>query len=180
VVEYLDTSARYQALIQRAHADGVARMQDRLARQAEAGQPIESLKALYDLWVDAAEDAYAEVALSDEFREVFGAMSNAQTRLRQLQQQQAEQCCRELGMPTRSEVASLGQRLQEVRRELRSRPAPADALTALRAEVAALKRRLDAVEGKPAAAARTPAKAAAPAKRKPTAAARTATTRKRK
>jgi polyhydroxyalkanoate synthesis regulator phasin len=180
VVEYLDTSARYQALIQRAHADGVARMQDRLARQAEAGQPLESLKALYDLWVDAAEDAYAEVALSDEFREVFGAMSNAQTRLRQLQQQQAEQCCRELGMPTRSEVASLGQRLQEVRRELRSRPAPADALTALRAEVAALKRRLDAVEGKPAAAARTPAKAAAPAKRKPTAAARTATTRKRK
>jgi hypothetical protein len=107
-------------------------------------------------------------------------MSNAQTRLRQLQQQQTEQCCRELGMPTRSEVASLGQRLQEVRRELRSRPAPADALTALRAEVAALKRRLDAVEGKPAAAARTPAKAAAPAKRKPTAAARTATTRKRK
>jgi polyhydroxyalkanoate synthesis regulator phasin len=180
MLEYLDTSARYQALIQRANADGVARLQDRLARQAETGQPVESLKALYDQWVDAAEDAYADAALSDEFREVFGAMSNAQTRLRQLQQQQTEQCCRELGMPTRSEVASLGQRLQEVRRELRSRPAPADALAALRAEVAALKRRLDAVESKPAAAARTRAKAATPAKRKPAAAARTATTRKRK
>lgn len=180
MVEYLDTSARYQALIQRANADGVARMQERLASRAGEGQPVESLKALYDLWVDAAEDAYADAALSDEFREVFGAMSNAQTRLRQLQQQQTEQWCRELGMPTRGEVASLGQRLQEVRRELRSRPAAPDALAALRAEVAALTRRLDAVEGKPVAAARTPGKAAAPAKRKPAAPApRTAAPRKR-
>ena len=27
-----------------------------------------TVRGLYDLWVDAAEDAYAEVALSDEFR----------------------------------------------------------------------------------------------------------------
>ena len=151
-IECLETQARYQALIQRAHAQGMERMQEKLAEQAGAGHPVDSMKAIYDTWVDAVEEAYAEVALSDEFRDVFGAMSNAQMRLRQLQQQQTEQWCREQGMPTRSEVASLGQRLQEVRRELRAshpeRSVPGGALAALQAEVAALKRRLDAVDGK--------------------------------
>jgi hypothetical protein len=159
MVDYLETIARYRALIERAHAQGMERMQEKLAQLAAAGHPAETMKAMYDTWVDAAEDAYAEVALSDEFREVFGAMSNAQMRLRQLQQQQIEQWCRELGMPTRSEVASLGQRLQEIRREWRaSRPEKAAAsdssLSALQAEVAGLKRRIDVIEGKrkPAAA----------------------------
>jgi len=165
-IECLETQARYQALIQRAHAQGMERMQEKLAQQAGAGRPVDSMKAIYDTWVDAVEEAYAEVALSDEFRDVFGAMSNAQMRLRQLQQQQTEQWCREQGMPTRSEVASLGQRLQEVRRELRAgrsrKPgASDDVLHALREEVAALKRRVDALAGKrkPAAAsaARSPA-----------------------
>lgn len=162
MIEYMETQARYQTLIQRAHAKGMERMQAKQAQQAAAGHSVESMKAMYDLWVDAAEEAYAEVALSDEFREVFGAMSNAQMQLRQLQQQQTEHWCREQGMPTRSEVNSLGQRLQEVRRELRaSRPEKATtaegALAGLKAEVAALKRRIDALEGKrkPAAATKT-------------------------
>lgn len=86
---------------------------------AEPGFQVDSLKALYDLWVDAVEEAYAEIALSDEFREAYAAQGNTQMRVRQLQQQQVEQWCREIGLPTRSEVATLGQRLQELRRELR-------------------------------------------------------------
>jgi len=163
MAEYLETSSRYQELIQRANAEGAARLQARLEKLADAGQAVESLKALYDLWVEVAEEAYAEAALSHEFRESYGAMANAQMRVRKLQQQWTEQWCRELGMPTRSEVASLGRRLQEVRRELRARPQEAgrdDALAALKADVAALKRQLDAlgqVPGEQAAAAAAPA-----------------------
>jgi polyhydroxyalkanoate synthesis regulator phasin len=114
----MQASARYQTLIQRAGAQGMERLQDKLAEHAEPGRQIDSLKALYDLWVDAAEEAYAEVALSDEFREVYGEMVNTQMHVRQLQQQQTEQLCQQLGVPTRSEVSSLGERLQAVRREL--------------------------------------------------------------
>ncbi len=47
-------------------------------------------------------------------------------------------------MPTRSEVTALGKRLQELRREVRatSSTAGSDEVSALRAEVAALKRQL--------------------------------------
>lgn len=152
MLEYLETSARYQALIQRANAQGVERMQAKLAYRSEHGQPIESLKALYDVWVDAAEEAYAEIALSDEFREAYGAMVNAQMHVRHLQQQETERFCRELGMPTRSEVASLGQRMQELRRE-----------------VAELKRKRNAAVVTPlkAAAAKAPAAKAPVAKAAP-------------
>lgn len=116
LLDHQQASAHYQQLVARAQAQGAERMQHKLA---EPGFQAGSLKAMYDLWVDAVEEAYAEIALSDEFREAYAAQGNTQMRVRQLQQQQVEQWCREVGLPTRSEVATLGQRLQELRRELR-------------------------------------------------------------
>jgi hypothetical protein len=158
-------------------------LQEKLAQHAEPGRQIDSLKGLYDLWVDASEEAYADIALSDEFREVYGEMVNTQMRVRQLQQQQTEQLCQQLGVPTRSEVSSLGERLQALRREFRASRAgasadPADEIMALRRELAALKRRLAnapaaAVAAKKAAPAKPPVvakkKATAKAARKPVA-----------
>jgi polyhydroxyalkanoate synthesis regulator phasin len=116
LLDHQQASARYHELLARAQAQGAERMQRKLA---EPGFQVTSLKAMYDLWVDAVEEAYAQVALSDEFREAYAAQGNTQMRVRQLQQQQLEQWCREVGLPTRSEVATLGQRVQELRRELR-------------------------------------------------------------
>ncbi|MHB1273842.1 MAG: poly(R)-hydroxyalkanoic acid synthase subunit PhaE [Rhodanobacter sp.] len=166
VLESLQASARYQSLIQRANAQGMERLQDKLALHAEPGRQIDSLKALYDLWVDAAEEAYAEIALSDEFREVYGEMVNSQMRVRHLQQQQTEQICQQLGVPTRAEVSSLGERLQSLRREFRAGHAPspqdlAGEIATLRQELAELKRQL--VDGKESASTATKRAAAEPA-----------------
>lgn len=146
MLDSAEQQRRYQALILRANAQGLERLQNKLADHAEPGRQVESLKALYDLWIDSAEEAYAEIALSDEFREVYGAMVNAQMLERQLMQQQLEELCRQLGLPTRSEVDSLGKRLQELRREQRaaSGGSAANELAALRAELAAMKKQLAA------------------------------------
>lgn len=151
MLESLEQQRRYQALLARANAQGLERLKDKLAQHAEPGREIESLKALYDLWIDAAEEAYADIALSDEFQAVYGAMVNAQMHQRQLQQRQLEDYCRQWGMPTRSEVDSLGRRLQEVRRELRAgdRAAHSRELAGLRAEVAALSKQLSDATGAP-------------------------------
>ncbi|MEO7052255.1 MAG: poly(R)-hydroxyalkanoic acid synthase subunit PhaE [Rhodanobacter sp.] len=147
VLAQMQASARYQQLIQQASAQGMQRLQDKLVEHAEPGRQIDSMKALYDLWVDASEEAYAEVALSEEFREAYGEMVNTQMRVRQLQQEQTEKFCRKLGVPTRGEVSSLGERLQALRREFRaSRGAGpvdhADEVGTLQREVSALKRQL--------------------------------------
>jgi hypothetical protein len=170
-LESMQASARYQALIQRANTQGMQKLQDKLAEHAEPGRQIESLKALYDLWVDAAEEAYAEIALTDEFRESYGAMANSQMRVRSLQQQQTEQLCQQWGLPTRREMDTLGERLQQVRREARASRAGTTVdhskeITDLRRELAELRRQLAGAEMKPvparrSAAKKAPAKAAA-------------------
>ncbi|UJJ52506.1 MULTISPECIES: poly(R)-hydroxyalkanoic acid synthase subunit PhaE [Rhodanobacter] len=168
LLESMRASVRYQELIQRANTQGMQRLQDKLA---EPGRQIDSLKGLYDLWVDASEEAYAEIALSDEFREVYGEMVNTQMRVRQLQQQQTEQLCQQLGVPTRSEVSSLGERLQALRREFRASRAGAsvdrdDEIVALRRELAALKRQLAGGQAAaPATSKAAPSKAAAAARK---------------
>lgn len=191
----MQASAKYQELIQRANTQGTQRLQEKLAEHAAPGRQVDSLKGLYDLWVDASEEAYAGIALSDEFRDAYGDMVNTQMRVRQLQQQQTEQMCRQLGVPTRSEVSSLGERLQALRREFRAGQAGAstdraDEIMALRREVAALKRQLAggsaAVKpaAKKAASARSSAATRKPATkstRKPAAPSKaTASPRKRK
>ncbi|HEX5961108.1 MAG TPA: class III poly(R)-hydroxyalkanoic acid synthase subunit PhaE [Rhodanobacteraceae bacterium] len=127
---------RYNVLIARASKRAFEVFEDKLAERAEPGRQIDSVRGLYDLWVDAAEDAYAEIALSDEFREVYGALVNAQMRVRQNLQREVERVAIDLGMPTRTEIDSMGKRLHELHRDAKNR---AEALPDLAAEVAALR-----------------------------------------
>jgi hypothetical protein len=136
MLDYQEQTNRYNALIARASRRGFEVFEDKLAERDEPGRQIESVRALYDLWVDAAEEAYAEVALSPEFREVYGALVNAQMRVRQHVQQEVERVAIDLGMPTRTEIDSIGKRLHETRRELKRQ---AEAAPDLAAEVAALR-----------------------------------------
>lgn len=141
-VEYQEQMARYNALMLKASQRGFELFEGKLTEREQPGRQIDSLRALYDLWVDAAEEGYAEVALSTEFREVYGALVNAQMSLRSQIQQEVERVAVDLGMPTRTELNSIGERLQTLRRELRARNDDgglAREVARLREEVAALK-----------------------------------------
>lgn len=162
LVDYQEQTNRYNALILQASQQGFDRFQSKLAEREEPGRQLDSVRAVYDLWIDAAEEAYADIALSDEFRKAYGAMVNAQMRVRSLLQTEVEQQTRQLGMPTRSELKGVEKSLQELRRHLKAQQESSAAdlsgeVAALRTEIAALKREL--AGAKPAAA-----KPAAPAK----------------
>lgn len=142
-LDYQRETNRYNALIARASRRAFEVFEDKLAERGDSGPVVDSVRGLYDLWVDAAEDAYAEVALSDEFREVYGALVNAQMQVRQNLQREVERVATDLGMPTRSEIDSMGKQLHEARRALRSHaeqlPALLEEIAALRGEVARLR-----------------------------------------
>jgi len=119
LVDYQAQNGRYNALILKSSQRAFEKFESKLAAREEPGRQIDSLRALYDLWVDAAEESYAEIALSPEFREVYGALVNAQMRVRSEIQQEVERIATDFGMPTRSELDSIGQRLHDLRREVR-------------------------------------------------------------
>ena len=120
MIEYQEQMARYNRIMLKVSEQGFARFQLKLAEREEPGRQIDSVRGIYDLWIDAAEEAYAEVALSEEFRDIYGSLVNAQMRVREQVQREIERISSDLGVPTRSEIDSIGERLQALRREFRA------------------------------------------------------------
>ncbi len=141
-VDFQDALGRYNALMLKSSQRSFEIFESKLGEHDEPGRQIDSMRALYDLWVDAAEDAYAEIALSEEFRKVYGDVVNSQMRVRQAIQQEVERMSTDFGMPTRSELNGVHKRLQDLRREVRNGRSPESSreIDELRAEVRELKR----------------------------------------
>lgn len=125
--DYQQRNNAYNALMMKASQRAFEIFEDKLLEHEEPGRQLNSARALFDLWIDAAEEAYAGIALSPEFREVYGALVNAQMRLRGGMQKEVEQVNAMLGMPTRTEVDSAHRKIAELERELsRMRKAQAE------------------------------------------------------
>lgn len=118
LADFQEQNSRYNAVMFKASRLGLDKFESKLAERSEPGRQITSMRALYDLYVDAAEEGYAEVALSDEFREVYGDLVNAQMRVRQMVQGEIERATGALGIPGRTELDSVHKRLAELRRRV--------------------------------------------------------------
>ena len=105
------------------------RLQQRLADRAERREPVTTLRGLYDLWVDAAEEAYLELVSTESYAEVYGRMVNALMAVKHHGRNMVDEAVGAMGLPTRHGLSTLQRRQQELRREV----------TALRRELEALR-----------------------------------------
>jgi class III poly(R)-hydroxyalkanoic acid synthase PhaE subunit len=119
-LDYQQHDAAFNALLLKASQRAYAVFEDKLRERAQPGRQLTSARALFDLWIDAAEEAYAEVALSSEFRAAYGARVNAQMRLRQAVQGEIERTSALFGMPTRSDLDSAFRKIADLERALRA------------------------------------------------------------
>ena len=118
-VDHQQHSKAYQDLLGEAGKKAFARFEDKLAEHSEPGRQLGTARALFDLWIDAAEEAYAEIALSPRFREVYGQFVNSQMRVRAALQQEIEETCGLFGIPGRTEVDGAHRKIVQLERELR-------------------------------------------------------------
>lgn len=116
--DYQRSQQAFQSLLQQASQNAFVQFEARL-RSRDPAQPIDSPRALFDLWIDAAEDAYAEVALSPPFRSAYADMVAGQMRLRQAVQGEIEQLCRQFDLPTRTELDGAHRKLADLERVVR-------------------------------------------------------------
>lgn len=158
-VDYQDKTSAYNALMMKAGQHAFELFEGKLAEHEEPGRQLGSARALFDLWIDAAEEAYAQIALSPEFRSAYGALVNAQMRLRSGVQHEVELACGLFGMPTRGEIDASHRKIAELERQVRRLR---DAMGASRPIAATVAR----AQPKPAPA-KAPAKKSAPRKQAP-------------
>lgn len=118
LVEMAEAERGYQALLLKASQLALSKFEAKLAERDAPGRQVRSGRELYDLWIDAAEEGYAEVAMSPEFRRAYADMVSAQMKVRQGVQREVELLSGQFGMPTRSEIDSAHRRIAELTRRL--------------------------------------------------------------
>jgi len=117
--DYQAHSRDYVEQIKQALDDAFTLFEQRLAEHEQPGNQLTSARAMFDLWIDAAEEAYAKVALSKPFQAVYAALGNAQMRLRAATQQEIERLTESFGLPTRTEMDAAHRRIAELERLVR-------------------------------------------------------------
>jgi class III poly(R)-hydroxyalkanoic acid synthase PhaE subunit len=167
-LDYQQHEAAYNALMLRSSQRAYERFEQKLREREQPGKQLTSARALFDLWIDAAEEAYAQTALSPEFRAAYGARVNAQMRLRQAVQGEVERTSALFGMPTRSDLDAAFRKIADLERSLRNLRDQVQASQGDRPKAAASKPAAEASTGKakkpsakPASTQGAPAKKAA-------------------
>ncbi len=118
-LEVQEATNAYNTLMLKSSEAAFSVFERMLGEREAPGLQISSPRALFDLWVDAAEQAYAEMALSQEYRAAYGDLVNAQMKLRAGIQKEVELASSLLGMPTRSELDGAHRKIVELERALR-------------------------------------------------------------
>ena len=117
--ELQQKNSAYNAVMLEAGREAFDCFERKLAERSEPGRQLQSARALFDLWIDAAEEAYAKIAMSIGFRKVYGELVNAQMRVRAGIQREIELFGELFGMPGRTEVDGAHRKIAELERQLR-------------------------------------------------------------
>jgi class III poly(R)-hydroxyalkanoic acid synthase PhaE subunit len=152
-MEYQKALQEYMQFFSNLGMQSVERMRQKLTAMQEKEQVIDSARGLYDTWVAACEEVYAEQVMTPEYATIHGHLVNALMALKHRLSVLVDETLGALNMPTRSELRTLQDRLQETRRENK----------ALRHDLEMLKDQVAALGGGATAA----AVAASPAPRAP-------------
>lgn len=113
-----------------------------LAAIESSEPPIQSLGELHDLWVESYEHCYAQTIATDDYRQAHGRISNAVMQLRLFLQQLRNTQLQQLGIPNDSQLETIHRQINEHRRTIKALRKEVTELSALKNEVAEIKRQL--------------------------------------
>jgi class III poly(R)-hydroxyalkanoic acid synthase PhaE subunit len=113
---------------------------------------LDSMRSVYDLWVDCCEEVYAESVITDEYVKINGNLINALMALKQHSRMLVDEVLEGFNMPTRQELNTLHDRSHDQWRENKKLR---NELTVLKEQVAAISKPEPAKSKTPASTTRT-------------------------
>ncbi len=116
-MDYQKAMQDYAGFFNQIGLKSLQRMRDFLQAHSHQGETINSGRALYDAWIRCCEDTYAEEVGTPEYARIHGQLVNAQMALKKRMSLMVDEQLGAMNMPTRSELRTLQDRLQETRRE---------------------------------------------------------------
>ncbi len=158
VLEYQQALSEYMRFFSQLGLHSVPRMQKKLEGR---DTPIESARELFDLWNHSCEEVYSEEITTEEYALASARMVNASMAVKREAGVMVDKIIGALNMPTRRELLTLQERMQETRRENRRLRNDVDILKEQVANLTMAMEKSRAAPKKKAAVRRKPAKAKA-------------------
>jgi class III poly(R)-hydroxyalkanoic acid synthase PhaE subunit len=159
-LDYQEANFKFNQAFLRIALESIQGFQNRLSGLDGDTVP-QSLRELYDLWVEVSEEHYAEFAMGEEYQALYGDMVNRLMIMRRHYGEIADDFLRSMNLPNTREIDTMQERLQQVRREN----------FALKKEIKEIRAMLTKINSKPAPTAKAApaARSAAVAKKAPAA-----------
>lgn len=111
-------------------------------------ETLTSLRAFYNQWIDCAEEAYGEIAISEDFIHAQARLTNSLFAIKRQEQKMMEEVQSALNMPTRRELDTSHRRVHQLQRrvwQVEQALEEANGGPDLRAELAALRGEVEAL-----------------------------------
>lgn len=109
-----------QGVLEQVMEQAIVRFEQLLAAHGATLPPLKDVRALMDVWIEAAEQAWEHAALGEEFARISAAASSAQLRLQQAVQAEVGRIAALIGLPARHEVDQAHQRIAQLERQVAS------------------------------------------------------------
>ena len=119
VDQYQQVANEYVGEINKISLAALESMRLRILEMAEKKEEINSLRGLYDLWVDCNEAAYKAHVDTDEYAELYGRLTNSLLAVKQYHHKIQDRVFRQFNMPTRDGMNTLLQQVWQTKRQLR-------------------------------------------------------------
>jgi polyhydroxyalkanoate synthase subunit PhaE len=116
-LDYQKALREYMAFYSKLGLKAVERMRAYMQDLISSGKTIDSAHAIYDDWVNCCEAVYAEEVGTTAYAQLHGKLINSQMALKQRMSEMVDGQLSGMNMPTRSEIRTLQDRVQETRRD---------------------------------------------------------------
>jgi class III poly(R)-hydroxyalkanoic acid synthase PhaE subunit len=117
-MDYTHTVQAFSGLLGKVVQSALELFGRRMTEKTKAGEPFEGLRAIYNLWIDCGEEAYAEHVASTEFPQLQADMINALMRMKRHEQLMMEEVMTALNIPTRREMDTTHKRVYDLQQQL--------------------------------------------------------------
>lgn len=115
--EYQDRLHEYESMLAGLGKLALDRLEQKILEIAENDGRIDSLRQIYDLWIDANEEVFARFAFYEDHARLYGELVNALMRFRRQFNEIMDTMLAAANMPTGAAMQTVYQRQQDMRRQ---------------------------------------------------------------
>jgi class III poly(R)-hydroxyalkanoic acid synthase PhaE subunit len=119
-MDYQEALSKYSAVFAKVGLRALDLLQRKLLEMGSGDERPDTVRRLYDLWVDCGEEAYAEVVSSGEYGELNAAVVNSSMALKRQGQLMVDELLSAMNMPSRRELNTAHERIHRLDREVKA------------------------------------------------------------